>query len=229
MVPEIPEALHIPLNAPEDAGIPRLLHRSTELLGHIVLPGADNGVGFGGFQPVDIILHREHMGGRNGGDPQLVQSNHGEPVFIVALQHQHHPVPPLQPRLSKHVGHPVAAAADLVEGEDMLLVFRVAPDHGSLVRGLIRHHIHHVVGKVEILRIVQGNFFQSAPFIQDLPAILLINAHICSLSLQAAGTDPAESVIPLAHQVRVRIQSFQFLRQLFPQTLVEGLFAQIFF
>ena len=119
--------------------------------------GADDGVDLCHADAVDVITNRQHMGGGNGGDAQLMQRQHRKPVFVVALEHQHHPVSPAQPRRAEYISHAVGVLLHIGKGKNMFLIFRVAPDHGQFFRGFGGDGVHNVVGKVKIVRIMEGN------------------------------------------------------------------------
>ena len=51
----------------------------------------------------------------------------------------------------------VIEAIGIGKGKNMFLIFRVAPDHGPFFRGFGGDGVHNVVGKVKIVRIMEGN------------------------------------------------------------------------
>ena len=122
------------------------------------------------------------MGGGNGGDAQLMQGQHGEPVFVVPLEHQHDPVALFQPRGPEGVRHAVGLFLDIGKGKKTLLVFRVAPDHGPFFRGFGGNGIHHVVGKVKIVGIMEGDIRECPVFTHGFLTESFINAHVCSFT-----------------------------------------------
>ena len=160
--------------------LPCFLHRLQQILRDVVLGSADDGIRVGLADAVDIVADSEHMGGRNRHGAQLMQSHHREPIFIVPLQHQHHPHTPTDSGIPEHICHAVGILLDVPERKKVLLILGVAPDQSGFLRGLRGNGIHHIVAKVKILRVGKLQSFQSAPVIQGFPAEFAINTHTVS-------------------------------------------------
>ena len=63
----------------------------------------------------------------------------------------------------------------------MFFAFRVAPDQGLAVRFFVRYGVHDVVGEVEVLRVVEGEFLKAAVLVKDFRAVFLVYAHVTYL------------------------------------------------
>ena len=197
------EALRLSLHAPEPRGDPCLLYCLRHLLRHPAPGGADHGLCPGGLQPVHQVADRQHMRHGDHHGTQLVQGHCREPVFVVALQDQHHPVPGADAPGPEHIGHPVAVPPDIREGENVFLPFGVAPHQRPLVRGFLRDPVCHVIAEVEIVRIIQGDFCQGPVFIGNLMAVFQVYAHMDSFT-----TAPAPIERNLSYRFPTRSASF---------------------
>ena len=118
------------------------------------------------------------MGGGHGHGPQLVQGQDGGPIFVVPFEHQHHPVALVHPGPPQGVGRPVAQLSQLPVGEAALFPGHVAPDQGLAIRLLGRQHVHHVVGEIEIVRMVDGKPREGAVLVKFLLAEAFVQLHI---------------------------------------------------
>ena len=95
----------------------------------------------------------------------------------MTLQRQHHPVASLHSRFQKRISSAAALLPDISECENMLLILRIAPDQGALIRRLLRNRIHHVIAEIEIIRPVRLNVCQAAVFIYRFLKKVLCNTH----------------------------------------------------
>ena len=129
-----------------------LLH----MMAYLIQVHRHNGLDGRRLAAVDHVLLHQLGRGRDDNTPQLHQCQGAEPVFIPPLEHQHHRVALLQPQGAEHVGHAVAHAAHVPEGEALFLPCHVGPYHGGLVRGQAGVLVHNVVGEVEPGRDAQG-------------------------------------------------------------------------
>ena len=174
------------LHAPELCGHLRFLQCLPDLPGHLILRGTDNGAGPGRLHPVYQITDCQHMRDRDHHRAQLMQGHCRKPVFIVALQDQHHPVPAADSRRLKHIRHLIAELPDIREGKDMLLSLRVAPYQRPFLRFLLCCPVHHVIAEVEIIRIIQPEFLQCPVFVRTFTAKVLIDTHTDSFITASA-------------------------------------------
>ena len=83
-----------------------VLLRDLHLMGRIPVGGAEDGADPGGVEPIAEVVLLEQVGGGDGHGPQLVEAQDGEPELVVPLEHQHHPVPPLDAQGLEVVGRP---------------------------------------------------------------------------------------------------------------------------
>ena len=143
------------------------------------------------------------MGGRNHHRPQLVKRHCCKPVFIMAFQYYQHPISRTDVCLPEYICHLIAVYFYIPKGKDMLLLLRVAPDKGCLIRCLLRKHIRHIISKIKICRILKLKALKGTIFPNHFPAIFLIDTHICSLSLHPFHAHAPEPFIPLSHQIRI--------------------------
>ena len=164
------KALAILLRRPAENARMDLLHRFAHLPWHPVLRGADDALDLGKPDAVNQIIHRQHMCGRNEHRSQLVQGNRDDPVFVMPLEQHHDPVSPSDPPRSKQVGRLIAQPHDVAKGKRALLILGVAPDQRTLPGGLLCDRVHHVIAKIEILRIVQPEAGQTPLAVKGLVA-----------------------------------------------------------
>ncbi len=178
---KIAKTFRVLLYAPQDTVQSGFFYGLPDFIRRLILRRTDYGVYPGGPQPVYIVPDRQHMGGRNHGNAQLMQGDGGKPVFIVAFQHHHNPAAPFQPGTEEDICHPVAAGSDIGKGKGMGLIFRVAPHNGGFIRGGFGDGIRHVIAEIKVFRVIQLDALKPSLFIRYFPAKFLINAHIYSL------------------------------------------------
>ena len=114
------------------------------------------------------------VGGRDGDGADLMQRQDGIPELVVALQHQHDPVAPLDAQGRKVVGGLAGSVLHILEGEAALGHIVGDVDHGQLVGILSGDGIHSIEGEVVALGVAEVEHLQAAvlPFLGDdeLPA-----------------------------------------------------------
>ena len=93
----------------------------------------------------------QHEGGRYRHRPQFLQGQHREPELVVAAQDDHDEVAAPDAAVRQEVRRLVRPRLHVGEGEDMLLPFRIAPDHGGALGVVDRDVVHDVVGEVEVV------------------------------------------------------------------------------
>ena len=82
------------------------------------------------------------------------------------LEHEHDAVAVADAAVEQIGGCLRRKPADVAEGQHLLVAVLVAPLHGALLRRFCGNGIHHIVGKVEIVLIMQREFDQLAVFIK---------------------------------------------------------------
>ena len=174
---QVGKARHRLPDGPQAAISPCLGHGGSHPLGHVALGGADNGPHRGAGEPVGQVLLGEHVGHGNENGPELMQGHRHKPVFIVALERHHHIVSPADPCPAEHLGRLIAPALQVAKGKTRLAALPVAPDQRLLLGGLGRHHVHHIITKVKVLRVVQLKPGQPTLFVKGLPAEGFIKMH----------------------------------------------------
>mgnify|MGYP006897799298 CR=1 FL=1 len=133
-------------------------------IGHIAVGGAEDGLDVGCGKSVRKVLFQQLIGGRDGHSAQLVQAHHGEPILIVALQHQHHPVASLDAQGLEIVGGSCGFLLHIQESEPALGHILRNVEHGQLLRLGLCQGIHHIVSEVELFFALEGDFLQQAFF-----------------------------------------------------------------
>ena len=88
-----------------------------------------------------------------------------EPELVVPLEHQHHPVPPLDAQGLEVVSRPGGGPGDVLKGEAALGLVPVQVEHGQLLRVFGRNGVHAVKGEVEPVRVGEGEGLEHAPLI----------------------------------------------------------------
>ena len=129
-----------------------LFHGLGYLLHHIVVANADDSLDSGLAVAVDNVAAGEHMGGRYGYGAQFVEGQHSEPEFIAALKDNHHSVAAAYTQPLQVARSTVALLLHLTEGERAVLTTLAGPQQGMAIGSLLCPAIHHVVGKVEVIR-----------------------------------------------------------------------------
>ena len=209
---QVPEAGHRFPDRPQQGLFPSPCDSIQHMPGHLILRGADKCLHGGAVQPVGNVLCGQHVRHRDQDGPQLVQGQGHEPVFIVALQRHHHPVPRSDARLPEDTGHPVAAASQVRKRKRSLCPVGVAPHHGHLLRGLAGHFVGHVIRKVELCRPAEADLRQSPGLVKGLPAVAFIEIHRSGflLSLGHGVPQGAETGVAPLQQIGLGLQLRQF-------------------
>ena len=133
-----------------------ILGRGQHMAADFILLHADDGLGAGGLYTVDDILFLQLGSGGNQHTAYLEQSHSGNPVLPAALEHQDDRVALFQAMGGEYIGSLVAQAGDLAKVEAALVALQVRPDQRGLFRGDTGIFIHNVVGKMKLLRHIEG-------------------------------------------------------------------------
>ena len=133
-------------------------------VGNITISGTEDGLDVAGLEAVGEVLFQKLIGGGDGHGAQLVQSQHGEPVLVVALQDQHHTVAPLDTHGLEVVGGSCGFSLQILEGEPTLGAVIGQIEHGQLLRLGGAQFVHDVECKVELLFTLEGDLLQKAVF-----------------------------------------------------------------
>ena len=126
------------------------------------------------FKPVEDVLGGEQVGCRDANRTDLMQCENGKPEFVVPLEHEEHLVALFDPSSGQHLGTPVRILFHLAKGEYPLLTRDIAPDHCPAVRLQPRDLVHHVIGKVEIVRRKRLKKAEHSVFVEPLLAEALV-------------------------------------------------------
>ena len=108
------------------------------------------------------------------------------------LEHQHHPVAPLDAQGLEVVGRPAGGPAHVLKGEAALLLVLVQVQHGQLGRVLGGDGVHAVKGKVEFVRVGEGERLQYAPLV-----LHGVDKGLADIVLAGAGLDDGAAHGPL--------------------------------
>ena len=124
-------------------------------MGGVPVGGADDGGNTARLEAVLKVVLQKLIGGGDGDGADLVQSQDGIPELVVALEHQHHPVAPLDAQGGEVVGRLAGSVLHILEGEAALGHVVCDVDHGKLVRALPGDGIHGVEGEVVALGVLE--------------------------------------------------------------------------
>ena len=127
-------------------------HGGLHLTHHVVVVNADNGLDAGPGVSVNNVVLGQHVGGRNHHRTNLMQGQHYHPPFVAPLQDEHHGVVLADADALQVRGGLVGLLFQLTETCAYLFAFVVGPEQCQLVGVCLGPFIHHVVGKIEILR-----------------------------------------------------------------------------
>ena len=158
IMPALPGAVHQDLMLHTGA----LCRGGIHSVRHIAVGGAEDGLDLARLEAVGEVLFQELIGGGDGHRAQLVQAQHAEPVLVVPLQHQHHPVAPADAQGLEVVGGSCGFLLHVLEGEPPLGHVLGNVEHGHLVGLLGAQGVDDVEGEVELLLTLEGNARQDA-------------------------------------------------------------------
>ena len=128
-----------------------LLYHRVDGVGDVPGRGGDDGLDIRPVQAIGEVVFLQHEGGRYRHRPQFLQGQHREPELVVAAQDDHDEVAAPDAAVRQEVRRLVRPRLHVGEGEDMLLPFRIAPDHGGALGVVDRDVVHDVVGEVEVV------------------------------------------------------------------------------
>lgn len=120
------------------------------------------------------MLGEQKSGGYNDG-AKFMQRKDSKPELIVAFEHHHDHIALADALGAQHVGGFVTVAFQVAVGENMLLPAGIAPNHRPAARLSFGDRVHHVVGKIEIFRILILVVDDIALFIAGFVHISLIH------------------------------------------------------
>ena len=105
-----------------------------------------------------VVLQLAHS--RYHHSPDLVEREYRRPILVVALQYEHHLVAAPDSDGTEVVRHLVRHLADLAEREAPFSEVVAHVQHGELV-GIFRgNRVHHVIGEVEALDVLEADMLQ---------------------------------------------------------------------
>ena len=142
------------------------LHAGRDLAGLVHLScdlpvgGGDDELHMSLVEAVLEIVGGELAGGGDRHSTQFVQGVEDVPELIVALEHQHDPVPLAHAHGVEHIGRAGRVFRHLLKGDVFHLLFPGDPLHGDLVRGLFRQTVQNVEGEIEVVRNLEGDAFK---------------------------------------------------------------------
>ena len=122
--------------------------------------GADDGGDGGTVQAILQVVLLQHEGSGDHDRADLCQRRRDEPELVVAAQHDKDVITALDALIDQEVCRLVGPALHIGEREDMLLAFRVAPDHRTAVGVVHRDVVDDVVAEVEVAGIVNAERFE---------------------------------------------------------------------
>ena len=154
---------------------------------HGSLVRADDGLDGGGLQAVEHVVVAQHEGRRHHDRANLVQRHAREPELVVAAQHHQHHVALANALVGQEVCGLVRPILDVRKGEDVLLALGVGPHHGRAVGVVHGNVVHHVVGPVKVLGIVERQVGHLALLVAGLAQVVLVDVAHGFLSFFAGG------------------------------------------
>ena len=178
------------------------LQAGTLALGLFNLPGGvaggrgHNGADLGGLEAVHIVVFLQLIRGGNGHSAQLVEAQNGKPELIMAFQHQHDPVTPLNAQGFEVVGRLAGIFLDILEGEAALVQVLVDVEHGQLVGVGAAQTVHGVKGEIVMVIVDELNFLQRAPLV--LGGLDEFLAQQGQLAVGGAGGEVGERLLFVA-------------------------------
>ena len=131
-------------------------------VGHTAVSSAQDCRYIACLKAVGKVLLQQLIGGGNSNGTQLMQAQNGKPELIVALEHQHHPVAPLDAQSLEIVCGSGRFLFHIPEGEPPLGAILAQVEHCQLLRLAAAQSIHHIKGEVKLLLVPEGDFLQSA-------------------------------------------------------------------
>ena len=141
---------YVGAHAHEDFHRGALGHGLKDLVHHVVVSSADDGLDTGTIVAVNDVVLGEHVGCGDGNSPQFVQGQHAEPPLVVAFQDEHHLVSPADAQLLVVGCRLVALLFQVSKREALLLAAVACPEQGRLVGGFLCPRIHHIVGEIKV-------------------------------------------------------------------------------
>ncbi len=127
-----------------------LWHSLFNLLYHVIIAAADDGFYAGGIVAIYDVMLGEHVGGRNGYGSYLVESEHGKPPLIVALQDKHYLIIMTNAEALEIGSSLVALFFQILVCKTYLLATFTCPKQCNMVWLDFCPLVHYIVGKVEI-------------------------------------------------------------------------------
>ena len=177
---KVDEPFYILLDGPQDRVLSRPCHGLFHPACHIIFRCADDRLELSRLKPVNDVIGSEHVGHRSHYRAKFMHGNCDYPVLPVTFQGYHDPVASSYACVLHGVGRLIGQPAQLAKSYYLFVSGTVAPYDGSLVRLFLRYGVHHVIGKVEIVRIIKSQLFQPAVLIEFFFAESFINAHFSS-------------------------------------------------
>ena len=132
-----------------------MLGGQIHLMGGVAVGGAEDGRDTGGIEAVLEVMLLELVGGGDGDGTQLIQTQHGEPELVVALQHQHDAIALLDTQGLEVVGALGGGLLHVLEGESPLGVIAGDVEHSQLLGILLGQGVHQIEGKVELVGVLE--------------------------------------------------------------------------
>ena len=127
-----------------------LWHGLADLFYHIVVSTADDGFHACCIVTVDDVVLGKHMCGRDGYGAQLVETEHGKPPLVMALQYEHYFVVVAYAETLEVCCSFVALLLQVLIGKTYLLATFTCPKQCNMVGFDLCPLVHYVVGKVEV-------------------------------------------------------------------------------
>ena len=130
-----------------------------EVLGAHVVSGNDDALYLRGVASVDIVLRHQHRRRKDHHRAEFVQPEQQIPEVVVTLQDQQYPVALADTCVIEEPRGSVRLARHLAETDRLLGAVSAEPLQRPLVRALASQHVEHVIGEVEVFRIVYSIVF----------------------------------------------------------------------